>query len=268
MLKVPFGSVGFPRSCGDIPYCSLSQYTFRTFPPFMRGYTHRKCQIGYHCIVSPVHAGIYPGHRLARTLEHCFPRSCGDIPENSRPFRLTHKFPPFMRGYTRIVRAKLGISKVSPVHAGIYLPSFRCSWSRQCFPRSCGDIPQRPGRNTSQHMFPPFMRGYTCPDRARWREILVSPVHAGIYLQRAPGSGRLARFPRSCGDIPEISTGYPDSSEFPPFMRGYTQTGRCCAPAARVSPVHAGIYLTRMKPPSQRESFPRSCGDIPLTPTS
>ena len=132
-----------------------------------------------------------------------------------------------------------------------------------CFPRSCGDIPSgRPGC-TSGDEFPPFMRGYTCARSPFLAQRLVSPVHAGIYLQGRCLRASRRGFPRSCGDIPcGFLTGV-DQNTFPPFMRGYTLPARQVGPVSYVSPVHAGIYPPGISCPAFRAGFPRSCGDIP-----
>ena len=112
-------------------------------------------------------------------------------------------------------------------------------------------------------MFPPFMRGYTCAPDHRGNCLMVSPVHAGIYLiSQHLGRDRFG-FPRSCGDIPAPRPPTISICVFPPFMRGYTPYRTGVGLVEIVSPVHAGIYPVLAKLKAAMDGFPRSCGDIP-----
>ena len=132
--------------------------------------------------VSPVHAGIYLQSQSRSARRKSFPRSCGDIPVPHLLKHLRGKFPPFMRGYTCSATPVRQFASVSPVHAGIYLMRHMPYPAIECFPRSCGDIPQTDRRPVHQVWFPPFMRGYTQKCQGSKSCSWVSPVHAGIYL--------------------------------------------------------------------------------------
>ena len=116
-----------------------------------------------------------------------------------------------------------------------------------------------------ERRFPPHMRGCTdvggdisCPAE-------VSPAHAGMYRSDTGSSDSTPSFPRTCGDVPQLRSAGRSSSVFPPHMRGCTVATGKRSGSTPVSPAHAGMYLRQTWAERKAASFPRTCGDVPVT---
>ena len=70
----------FPRTRGDVPISTDDLLTLTEFPPHTRGCTGMAWPSFTMVVVSPAHAGMYPGLGRDTSLSKSFPRTRGDVP--------------------------------------------------------------------------------------------------------------------------------------------------------------------------------------------
>ena len=112
-------------------------------------------------------------------------------------------------------------------------------------------------------MFPPRLRGWTCPRRLIFQAPTVSPALAGMDPSRALSGLGKQSFPRACGDGPQTHLLYLRSLWFPPRLRGWTIDLRAFDDGWTVSPALAGMDPGSTPCWSKVCRFPRACGDGP-----
>ena len=96
----------------------------------------------------------------------------------------------------------------------------------------------------------------------------TSPAHAGMYLSLPGPPTQEQCFPRTRGDVPSCGSGTRQASSFPPHTRGCTFEESYTEDREFVSPAHAGMYRLPACRSRIDPRFPRTRGDVPLSPPS
>ena len=73
------------------------------------------------------------------------------------------------------------------------------------------------------------------------KSLAVSPACAGMDRYRCFEASSKPRFPRMCGDGPQIVPFFNAAIQFPPHVRGWTRRHRLKTLPNRVSPACAGM---------------------------
>ena len=194
----------FPRVCGDVPRGHRTNISCQQFSPRVRGcsYSLRFCIL--FTPVFPACAGMFPEPRLGPLLPACFPRVCGDVPEDEQVSMAYSAFSPRVRGCSWEDAPGSRPYPVFPACAGMFLRVQHFRRPRACFPRVCGDVPSFHAKSLSFREFSPRVRGCSAPAMMRDAAGNVFPACAGMFLKppalRVCGGG----FPRVCGDVPPV----------------------------------------------------------------
>ena len=134
---------------------------------------------------------------------HCFPRVCGDVPQQmARPFTRT-QFSPRMRGCSSGRSLAHQQVRVFPAYAGMFLTTGVTALWPLRFPRVCGDVPWIPPVNNWTSWFSPRMRGCSPGFPSNLFGLGVFPAYAGMFLPGASLRRRAPRFPRIREDVPK-----------------------------------------------------------------
>ena len=213
----------FPRTRGDVPWCSSLSRRSRWLPPHARGCTLRRaCGRARH-LASPARAGMYPTPQTGVPGRSGFPRTRGDVPSPFGAFSGGRWLPPHARGCTPRRRHRGRSGDASPARAGMYRPAPSARKSSRGFPRTRGDVPPSMAAPGKRRPLPPHARGCTPALEGELPGPPASPARAGMYLSRYWGrAGRLS-FPRTRGDVPTRRLSRRCSLRLPPHARGCTR---------------------------------------------
>ena len=138
---------GFPRMCGDGPRTALATISADA--------------------VSPACAGMDRSRASAGKSGIGFPRMCGDGPCALGGSASRERFPPHVRGWTRVGAGVVDLAQVSPACAGMDRVSSPGQRLFAGFPRMCGDGPRRGSGPDGDPAFPPHVRGWTGLERSK-----------------------------------------------------------------------------------------------------
>ena len=203
--------------------------------------------------------------RVVRETRDSFPRMCGDGPPPRTPPALRRRFPPHVRGWTRVRPDPRVARGVSPACAGMDRYSISLRASDTGFPRMCGDGPLAARFDEYVDQFPPHVRGWTSARVGAPTMRSVSPACAGMDPSKARSARTAGRFPRMCGDGPRSPTWETRFASFPPHVRGWTRWNQPAARIDAVSPACAGMDRVFGAVRRLARRFPRMCGDGPYS---
>ena len=88
------------------------------------------------------------------------------------------------------------------------------------------------------------------------------PAYAGMFLRDDAKSGKVACFPRVCGDVSIDKAKDITVLKLSPRMRGCFQNQLRKNRKAKAFPAYAGMFLASLGLESLPLSFPRVCGDV------
>ena len=253
----------FPRVCGDVPIIWVDFVAHAWFSPRVRGCSSARAGLMYRTAVFPACAGMFLFPPEKRVENQRFPRVCGDVPHCINLAGVISVFSPRVRGCSFPLVNPPFYRMVFPACAGMFRPFCPFSASAASFPRVCGDVPRFVYDFLPELMFSPRVRGCSShPNSRAWRQS-VFPACAGMFRTHAAAPGRRHRFPRVCGDVPQLQPMNQVGVPFSPRVRG------CSFPAAppggrsRVFPACAGMFRYLADRTCYRLRFPRVCGDVP-----
>ena len=133
-----------------------------------------------------------------------FPRVCGDVPLQAIAATSRCVFSPRMRGCSVVTNDVDEEYGVFPAYAGMFLRLSALKGGQNSFPRVCGDVPFAGLQRIHPHAFSPRMRGCSGAQPGRMAHTHVFPAYAGMFRAEPPFRIRMPRFPRVCGDVPDI----------------------------------------------------------------
>ena len=197
--------LSFPRVCGDVPFDNGFTCGFILFSPRMRGCSALACDRGQNCCVFPAYAGMFRALRYSIRRSRCFPRVCGDVPSGRISANGKDAFSPRMRGCSWGDKPCTCFCLVFPAYAGMFRHCNLVLYRLWCFPRVCGDVPCFSIMKPGARWFSPRMRGCSVGLGQLLLHRNVFPAYAGMFRSQE-GSGKYWwRFPRVCGDVPEVA---------------------------------------------------------------
>ncbi len=156
----------FPRTGGDGPGNRQCQRGHDRLPPHGRGWTSFGGNHSTLGCASPARAGM---DRITRSRSNgatSFPRTGGDGPLDTVLELLRAMLPPYGRGWTFSVPAKLHALRASPARAGMDRSCSGRPTACTRFPRTGGDGPVSPRPRSYRLPLPPHGRGWTRDSRA------------------------------------------------------------------------------------------------------
>ena len=161
-LSPDHGARRFPRVCGDVPWSARRLVGPYAFSPRMRGCSVIEEDLNTDTKVFPAYAGMFLCRTFKPERKLCFPRVCGDVPIRHPGRNINTKFSPRMRG----------CSAASVLYDFEY----------RRFPRVCGDVPCWSPCLLVRTKFSPRMRGCSVFVSRVFKNLLVFPAYAGMFL--------------------------------------------------------------------------------------
>ena len=149
-----------------------------------------------------------------------------------------------MRGKVKSRRTELGLTGITPAHAGKRRRRPCIRLRRRDHPRACGEKGHETDVWDAIVGSPPRMRGKDSLESKNIDPVGITPAHAG--KSQAERRGRLAErdHPRACGEKGRLCSSPVRRLGSPPRMRGKGFAPGCAAAATGITPAHAGKSST------------------------
>ena len=170
----------FPRACGDGPTHHPVFLRVKVFSPRVRGWTEINAGEMHLVGVFPARAGMDRQRPRSNMSTLCFPRACGDGPEETISSREVIQFSPRVRGWTVWSVLTDSGRLVFPARAGMDRTARALPWSPTSFPRACGDGPPLSPSFRPWPPFSPRVRGWTVIKSQVESRVKVFPARAGM----------------------------------------------------------------------------------------
>ena len=212
----------FPRIRGDVPVRPQILNNPEAFSPHTRGCSAPTMPPIMAAIVFPAYAGMFRSGGDEAGHNSSFPRIRGDVPSYPYWAYLTCLFSPHTRGCSSY--------QPDSVRKG------------KGFPRIRGDVPRRAQAEYVKALFSPHTRGCSCHLQGPAALHPVFPAYAGMFRKEKSREPPHSRFPRVCGDVPDILTESCFKDEFSPRMRGCSSTISALGQYHQVFPAYAGMF--------------------------
>ena len=132
-------------------------------------------------------------------------------------------------------------------------------------PRARGDIPLMRPSFVSADRLSPCKRGYSLRVVDTPAQIVVVPVHAGVFPKMGEQRRPTRRCPRARGGIPYPHHLVACQRAFSPHKRGYSLSAVAKHCRSLVVPVNAGVFRSQERRQKPCRSCPRERGSTPAS---
>ena len=170
-----------------------------------------------------------------------------------------------MRGWSRQNLCRCSPIFICPAYAGMILsPKIGLELVKD-LSRVCGDDPKEGEASLFIRAFVPRMRGWSSPPAPNCSNRLICPAYAGMILMARPEYEALYDLSRVCGDDPQTTKKWEESSTFVPRMRGWSLEQLYQQCRMLICPAYAGMILLCGIFAISCLYLSRVCGDDPCT---
>ena len=191
--------------------------------------------------ITPAHAGKTGRIHAVEMVFRDHPRACGENRKLDSECQDCRGSPPRMRGKLNFSCSLLGVTRITPAHAGKTMLVWRPCRRDGDHPRACGENDFKLKSNRKEVGSPPRMRGK--------RSLRLSKPRMAKDHPRACGENRNAL-------LPVVFT-----IGSPPRMRGKLMPLVFCTTPHRITPAHAGKTYKIFDAEDIPWDHPRACGE-------
>ena len=236
-------SEAYPRWCGEHVGEVAAAALFEGLPPLVRGARCGDRHPDRACGPTPAGAGSTMGVPAIVAATRAYPRWCGEHRlENAVPGVLVG-LPPLVRGAQNRPRVAVTVPGPTPAGAGSTGCTTTALACPAAYPRWCGEHVLFGGQAAWSVGLPPLVRG--APDGEPFDGVGGGPTPAGAGSTTAAGSigGRVAAYPRWCGEHALFALVAGLGEGLPPLVRGAHQLRARARQHPRPTPAGAGSTL-------------------------
>ena len=165
----------------------------------------------------------------------------GDGPAAAASFRLSGRFSPYSRGWSRSSSLDRPLGSILPVFAGMVPARSDDNAGKPDSPRIRGDGPELLYGYVWLIVFSPYSRGWSQHCACILDRLRILPVFAGMVPTRAERTRYKSYSPRIRGDGPTLTFVTWHTPSFSPYSRGWSRRRPRDRQRRRILPVFAGM---------------------------
>ena len=213
--------------------------------------------------ITPAHAGNSLELAFSHVLLGDHPRTCGEQAFFCTDFVMPMGSPPHMRGTVLLSPGYPLHPGITPAHAG---NSAVMRWPLgqwRDHPRTCGEQLSFVARPDTAAGSPPHMRGTVTDVIDAFKEMRITPAHAGNSRTASEMLKEYKDHPRTCGEQRTRFRRMLRQAGSPPHMRGTELNGWLEQLIDGITPAHAGNSPSYFFHLFTIQDHPRTCGEQP-----
>ena len=213
-------SASLPRASGGVSSCRTNPAIGLWSSPRKRGCFHFRAVHGDIRLVFPAQAGVFLGFEFCGWCFCSLPRASGGVSEFVEETHDGDPSSPRKRGCFCSERNALGLFRVFPAQAGVFLSALcRCA-AASGLPRASGGVSSCALAAVRMPKSSPRKRGCFWYFSAVAHQTLVFPAQAGVFLMSFGPYPEMSGLPRASGGVSTLIRGVMPAVKSSPRKRG------------------------------------------------
>ena len=213
-------------------------------------------------LVFPAQAGVFLVPVAGSQRTACLPRASGGVSASQVTVIVYCKSSPRKRGCFLVVLVRLGMRRVFPAQAGVFLSIGLRKGGRYGLPRASGGVSKGDLKREIANKSSPRKRGCFLRFLGFGAEERVFPAQAGVFRRHDRLAFAEGRLPRASGGVSKKAPSRAAAPTSSPRKRGcFSQRASSCS-SHWVFPAQAGVFLGCSGCTSSNHGLPRASGGV------